>query len=171
VNEAQVVVLLEIVIGQLPVGRDLVGIFAEGRRAGDRHLLEPLGIAAQPFAQRRGVRIKVDEQEAAALLELHLAQRTVLLVQMKGIEIGRGQQRALGTEGPHVIWATKLRLPPRRLVHQAGAAMRADVVEGAHPLVAAADDQQRGACELQVAAHEAARLGQFAGMADVDPTR
>ena len=39
-DEAQVIVLLEIVVGQLPVGIDFVFIFLVGRGVGEGHLLQ-----------------------------------------------------------------------------------------------------------------------------------
>jgi len=47
--------------------------------------------------------------------------------------------------------------------------MAAGIVEGPHLPVTPAHDQQRGARELDLAPHEAARLGHLADMADVNP--
>lgn len=78
------------------------------------------------------------------------------------------QPEAIGPEPVETAEVVAIN-PARRLVDQLGAAVRADIVEGSYLSIATAYDQQRRPRELEVTAHEAARLGQLAGMADMDP--
>ena len=71
-DEAQVVVFLEIVVSQLPVGVDVIAIFVEGRRAGDRQLLEHGRHVAEEFADALEHRSEKDLAEFRAPACAHL---------------------------------------------------------------------------------------------------
>ena len=68
-----------------------------------------------------------------------------------------------------MIRAAEFRLATRGLFHQLRATMGADIVESADLLVPAPDNQQRRTGKFHIAANEAASIGKFADMADMNP--
>ena len=169
-DEAQVVVLLEIVVSQLPVGVDLVAIFLIGRRAGKRHLFEHSAISPR-YSGRLSCGSKLMKISPAQTLTATGFSAASPPCGMEALEIGRGDQRPVTAESPHVVRAGEGVLLAAGLFGQLGAAVGAGVVEGADLAVLAAHDQDRGLGEFQFAANEAARLGQFADVADFSQLR
>ena len=104
----------------------------------------------QQLAGSREAAERTAADQAAGVLGADLLERAVLLGHVEPLEIGCGKQPPVGAEGPHVIGARELRALARRFLDELGAAVRADVVEGAHRSVLAAHDRE-------VAAFAAAR--------------
>ena len=80
----------------------------------------------------------MDEDQPAADVERDAGQGAVGLVDEETIEIGGGEQRAIGAERPAMIGAGEGAAPAAFLLDQLGTAMGADIVEGANLAIAAA---------------------------------
>ena len=122
-----------------------------------------------PLAERRGVRIEVDEHERPPRLATDVRKgeaRRVEVAEVAGIRIPR--QRAVEAVHPTVVRA---REPTpglsRRLQDERRTSVLARVEERPHPAVVLTDQDDRAGHAVE--AHEVARLRQLVQMRDVQP--
>ena len=156
---------------EFPVDRYVTATGAdEVEPAGEiAELGEVLGHREHPLAERRSVRIEVDEHERPPRLATDVRQgetRRVEVAEVAGIRIPR--QGAVEAVHPTVVRA---REPtpglPRRLQDERRTPVLARVEERPHPAVVLTDQDDRAGHAVE--AYEVARLGQLVQMRDVQP--
>lgn len=88
-DEAEVVILLEIVVSQLPVGINFVNVFVEGGCVRGGCLFQTIGERAQIFTQTF-LGVEADEYKAAANVYGDLPQGQGVLGRIKALKVGCG---------------------------------------------------------------------------------
>ena len=133
--------------GDLPVARHDDALAIDLAQGFALEGFEHLGCGAEPFGQRLGVEVSVDEDEAAEILNAHRRQADTGFVQTgDGVEVRSGAQAAVEFISPAVVGANEsTRIPG--VLHEFMRAMLADVVERADLAVVVAYDHDRLASE------------------------
>ena len=169
VRDVAVVALQEVVDDVLPVRAHVVAQPLGVGQLGDvgRPARDLRGQVGGLLRQRRGGGVEVDVDEAAELLDLHLVEADLALVEGRHpVGPAGGLQRAVEVVGPRVVRADDVARRPRP-GQQLVRAVLADVVERAQSPVPAADHRDRHPGDRR--RHVAARLPQLLDVADPLP--
>ncbi len=169
VDPGQVVVLLEVLADQLPVGLDL-DVTGFDRAP----FLQPvrrsaIGQITDPVFERHGGRIEAGEDQHTPLVDPDLMQAVVGWIEVFDAGLGearRRDQRAIEVVAPSVIRAADRVADLAVTLGEFSAAVATAIEEAAQLTVAVAGEHNRGATDV---AHEHASLHDLIDQCDGDP--